>query len=216
MPDWQQHWQHPRSGLRERNPLPLIIAKCREVRFKDFARWRVSRFGLASNERLGALVQRYFDSTQFEDLKIPVGIVATDLGTGDPVLFKEGSISDAVRASCAFPGLFEPSVSAPGCLADGGLVAPVPTKAARDLGAEIVVGVSVGMHDGHAGRADKHFSSRQPSGQRGAKAPGGELGTARGSGSAPGRSSRWPGTISIGLMKRSRQEQPLQEVPYPN
>ncbi|MGB2626981.1 MAG: patatin-like phospholipase family protein [Candidatus Acidiferrum sp.] len=132
-------------------PLPLIIAKCREVRFKDFARWRVSRFGLASNERLGALVQRYFDSKQFDDLKIPVGIVATDLGTGDPVLFKEGAISDAVRASCAFPGLFEPIHIGTRVLADGGLVAPVPTKAARDLGAEIVVGVSVGMHDGQPG-----------------------------------------------------------------
>ncbi len=132
-------------------PLPRIISKCREVRFRDFAKWRVSRFGLASNERLGALVQRYFDSKQFEDLKIPIGIVATDLGTGDPVLFKEGSISDAVRASCAFPGLFEPVNIGTRVLADGGLVAPVPTKAARDLGAEIVVGVSVGMHDGRPG-----------------------------------------------------------------
>src|SRR5208337_5571854 len=74
-------------------PLPHIIAKCREIRFRDFARWRVSRFGLASNERLGALVQRFFDSKQFEDLSIPVAIVATHLSTGDPVLFKEGSIS---------------------------------------------------------------------------------------------------------------------------
>jgi NTE family protein len=139
------------------NPLPRIVAKCREVRFKDFARWRVSRFGLASNERLGALVQRYFDSKQFEDLKIPIGIVATDLGTGDPVLFKEGSISDAVRASCAFPGLFEPIHIGTRVLADGGLVAPVPTKAARDLGAEVVVGVSVGMHDGHPGAPKNIF-----------------------------------------------------------
>ncbi len=138
-------------------PLPRIIAKCREIRFKDFAKWRVSRFGLASNERLGALVQRYFDSQQFEDLKIPIGIVATDLGTGDPVLFKEGNISDAVRASCAFPGLFEPINIGTRVLADGGLVAPVPTKAARDLGAEVVVGVSVGMHDEHLGAPKNIF-----------------------------------------------------------
>jgi NTE family protein len=131
--------------------LPRIIAKCREIRFRDFAKWRVSRFGLASNERLGALVQRYFDSKQFEDLRIPIGIVATDLGTGDPVLFKEGSIADAVRASCAFPGLFEPIHIGTRVLADGGLVAPVPTRAARELGAEAVVGVSVGMHDGQSG-----------------------------------------------------------------
>ncbi len=50
-------------------PLPRIIAKCREIRFRDFARWRVSRFGLASNERLGALMQHFFDSKQFEDLR---------------------------------------------------------------------------------------------------------------------------------------------------
>ena len=60
--------------------LQQIIEKCREIRFRDFARWRVSRFGLASNERLGALVQRFFDSRQFEDLAIPTAIVATDLG----------------------------------------------------------------------------------------------------------------------------------------
>lgn len=139
------------------SPLPRIIAKCREIRFRDFAKWRVSRFGLASNERLGALVQRFFDSKQFDDLKIPIGIVATDLGTGDPVLFKEGSISDAVRASCAFPGLFEPVRIGTRVLADGGLVAPVPTRAARELGAEVVVGVSVGMHDGHPGAPTNIF-----------------------------------------------------------
>lgn len=132
-------------------PLSRIIQKCAEIRFRDFARWRVSRFGLASNDRLGALVQRFFDSRQFEDLQIPAAIVATDLGTGDPVVFKQGSLADAIRASCAFPGLFEPVQIGTRYLADGGLVAPVPTRAARELGAEIVVGVSVGLHDGHRG-----------------------------------------------------------------
>jgi len=129
-------------------PLSRIIAKCRDVRFRDFARWRVSRFGLASNDRLGALVRRFFDSKQFEDLHIPTAIVATDLGTGDPVIFRQGALSDAIRASCAFPGLFEPVQIGTRCLADGGIVAPVPTRAARELGAELVVGVSVGLHDG--------------------------------------------------------------------
>ena len=138
-------------------PLDRIVAKCREIRFRDFARWRVSRFGLASNERLGALVQRFFDSKQFEDLLIPTVIVATDLGTGDPVLFKQGSIADAIRASCAFPGLFEPVQLGTRCLADGGLVAPVPTRAARELGAQIVVGVSVGLHDGQRGAPSNIF-----------------------------------------------------------
>ena len=138
-------------------PLPRIIRKCREIRFRDFARWRVSRFGLASNDRLGALVQRFFDSRQFEDLEIPAAIVATDLGTGDPVVFKQGSLADAIRASCAFPGLFEPVQIGTRYLADGGLVAPVPTRAARELGAEIVVGISVGLHDGQRGAPTNIF-----------------------------------------------------------
>lgn len=138
-------------------PLPRIISKCREIRFRDFARWRVSRFGLASNERLGALVQKLFGTKQFEDLVLPLAIVATDLGTGDPVVFRQGNLAEAIRASCAFPGLFEPIQIGTRCLADGGIAAPVPTRAAREMGAEIVVGVSVGLHDGHRGAPTNIF-----------------------------------------------------------
>ncbi len=132
-------------------PLERIIEACRTLRFRDIARWRVSRLGLASNQRLAALMDRVFGSRQFEDLKIPLAVVATDLSTGEPVLFTQGNLVDAIRASCAFPGLFEPVQIGTRCLADGGLVAPVPTHAARILGAQMVVGVSVGMQDGHRG-----------------------------------------------------------------
>lgn len=138
-------------------PLATIIEKCREIRFRDFARWRVSRFGLASNDRLGDLAHRFFDSRQFEDLDMPLAIVATDLGTGDPVVFRQGSLVDAIRASCAFPGLFEPVQIGTRFLADGGLVAPVPTRAARELGAETVVGICVGLHDGYRGAPKNIF-----------------------------------------------------------
>ncbi|MGB7847042.1 MAG: patatin-like phospholipase family protein [Candidatus Acidiferrum sp.] len=141
------------SGLE----LCSIIEKCREIRFRDFARWRVSRLGLANSDRLGALVHHFFNQRQFEDLEIPTAIVATDLGSGDPVVFKQGSLADAIRASCAFPGLFEPVQIGTRYLADGGLVAPVPTLAARELGAEIVVGVSVGMYDDHRGAPTNMF-----------------------------------------------------------
>jgi len=137
--------------------LPCIIKKCREIRFRDFAKWRVSRFGLASNERLGALVQKLFGTRQFEDLNLPLAVVATDLGSGDPVVFRQGNLAEAIRASCAFPGLFEPIQIGTRCLADGGLVAPVPTRAAREMGAEIVVGVSVGLHDGQRGAPTNIF-----------------------------------------------------------
>ena len=138
-------------------PLPRIISKCRQIRFRDFAKWRVSRYGLASNERLGALVQKLFGTKQFEDLVLPLAIVATDLGTGEPVVFRQGNLAEAIRASCAFPGLFEPIQIGTRCLADGGIVAPVPTRAAREMGADIVVGVSVGLHDGQRGAPTNIF-----------------------------------------------------------
>ena len=138
-------------------PLARIIATCRTLRFRDIARWRVSRLGLASNHRLGDLVERVFESRQFEDLRIPMAIVATDLTTGDPAVFTHGSLIDAIRASCAFPGLFEPVEIGTRCLADGGLVAPVPTEAARNLRGGYVVGVSVGLQDGHRGAPSNIF-----------------------------------------------------------
>jgi len=138
-------------------PLERIIETCRTLRFRDIARWRVSRLGLASNHRLGALIERVFGSRQFEDLQIPLAVVATDLSSGEPVIFTQGNLVDAIRASCAFPGLFEPVEIGTRCLADGGLVAPVPTQAARYLGAQTVIGVSVGMQDGRCGAPTNIF-----------------------------------------------------------
>jgi len=138
-------------------PLARIIEICRNIRFRDFARWRVSRLGLASNHRLGNLIERVFQSRQFEDLRIPLAVVATDLTSGEPVVFTQGNLVDAIRASCAFPGLFEPVEIGTRCLADGGLVAPVPTRAARDLGATTVLGISVGVQDGYRGAPTNIF-----------------------------------------------------------
>jgi NTE family protein len=138
-------------------PLERIIETCRAVRFRDIARWRVSRLGLASNQRLGDLIEKVFDSRCFEDLKIPMAVVATDLANGDAVIFTHGSLCDAIRASCAFPGLFEPVKIGTRCLADGGLVAQVPTRAARLLGARHVIGVSVGVGDGQRGAPSNVF-----------------------------------------------------------
>src|SRR5580700_4157342 len=138
-------------------PLSRIIATCRTLRFRDIARWRVSRLGLASNHRLGELIERVFESRQFEELRIPLAVVATDLTSGEPVVFTQGNLSEAIRASCAFPGLFEPVQIGTRCLADGGLVAQVPTRVARELGARHVIGVSVGVEDGQRGAPSNIF-----------------------------------------------------------
>ena len=138
-------------------PLARIIATCRTLRFRDIARWRVSRLGLASNHRLGDLIEQVFESRRFEDLQIPMAVVATDLGSGEPVVFTHGNLCEAIRASCAFPGLFEPVQIGTRCLADGGLVAQVPIQAARELGSTHVIGISVGLEDGQRGAPSNIF-----------------------------------------------------------
>lgn len=103
--------------------------------------------GLASNDRMGELIRRWFRTLRFEQMRIPLAVVATDLGTGEPYVFRAGEVVDAVRASCAYPGMFQPVMHAGLCLADGGLVAPVPTQAAAEMGGRCVVGVDVGFNN---------------------------------------------------------------------
>lgn len=120
-----------------------MTAMGEKIRWHDFGKWTFSKMGLASNNRLAALVKRFFHATQFEDLKIPLAIIAADLATGRPVIFKKGPLVLPIRASCAYPGLFLP-VENDGCqLVDGGLVRTVPTQSARDLGADVVLGVAL-------------------------------------------------------------------------
>lgn len=120
-----------------------MAAVARKVRWKDFASWTLSRMGFASNKRMEAFLKRTFRSLRFEDMKLPLAVVTTDLRTGQPMVFTSGELVPAVRASCAYPGLFLPVAYQGAWLADGGLVAAVPTRAARELGADIVIGVSL-------------------------------------------------------------------------
>lgn len=130
-------------------PLARIVATCRTIRFRDIGAWRMSRLGLASNHRLGDLIEHVFQAATFEQLRLPMAVVATDLANGEPVVFTRGNLVDAICASCAFPGLFQPVEIGTRYLADGALVAPVPTEAARRLWGGPVVGVSVGIQDAH-------------------------------------------------------------------
>jgi len=75
-------------------------------RFTTFARWTVSRYGFASNDRMVSFLTRTLKVKTFEELHIPLGVTATDFNTGQGVVFHSGSIIDPVRASCAYPGMF--------------------------------------------------------------------------------------------------------------
>ncbi len=111
------------------------------TKFKDFGRWTISRLGMATNDKLEFYLQRFSSFTYFEELKIPLGIVATDLVRGETICFTEGEIGPAVRASCAYPGLFLPVEHNGRYMVDGFLTAPVPTTEVRQMGAQVVIGI---------------------------------------------------------------------------
>ena len=111
------------------------------TRFRDFGRWTLSRMGMASNERMEEFLRKFTTCKFFGELKIPLSIVSTDLITGESVYFTDGEIGPALRASCAYPGLFLPIEYRGHFLVDGFLTEPVPTGAARALGAEFVIAI---------------------------------------------------------------------------
>src|SRR3977135_634664 len=113
----------------------------RSVRFTTFARWTLSRFGFASNDRMVTFLTRTLRVKTFEELRIPLGVTATDFNTGDGVVFHSGPIIDPVRASCAYPGMFLPVNIRGRWLVDGMLSHPVPTRPLREMGAERVLAV---------------------------------------------------------------------------
>jgi NTE family protein len=111
------------------------------TRFRDFGRWTLSRMGMASNERLDEFLHRFTTAKYFSQMKIPLAIVATDLLSGESVHFTKGEISPALRASCAYPGLFLPVEHDGHFLVDGFLTEQVPAPAVREMGAEVIISV---------------------------------------------------------------------------
>jgi len=122
-------------------PLDEMERQGIETHFRDFGRWTLSRMGMASNERLEHYLHKFTPAQSFSELKIPMSIVATDIITGESVHFTEGELTPAIRASCAYPGLFMPVHHQGRILVDGFLTETVPAEAAREMGADIVVGV---------------------------------------------------------------------------
>jgi len=122
-------------------PLDEMQRRGSETRFRDFGRWTLSRMGMASNERLEEFLHKFTPAQHFSEMKIPLSIVATDLVTGKSVYFTDGELGPALRASCAYPGLFIPVEHRGHMLADGFLTEAAPAEAVRQLGAELVVSV---------------------------------------------------------------------------
>ncbi len=116
------------------------------VRFKHFARWTLSRYGFASNDRMERFLKKMLRCHTFEDLKIPLAVAATDFATGEGVVFRSGSLIDSVRASCAYPGMFLPVNVNGRLMVDGLLAHAVPTVPLKEMRAQKVIAVYLSAH----------------------------------------------------------------------
>ena len=105
--------------------------------------WAFPTRGLIRGEALARYVREQTGNRPIEQMKLPLGIVATDLDSGVGILFRRGDTGSAVRASSAVPAVFQPVKIGTREYVDGGLVSPVPVRYAKQMGAEFVIAVDI-------------------------------------------------------------------------
>ena len=126
--------------LDELESFARLLTKRRIMGLLDF---HMSRSGLIGGDRLGRLLDVDLGATRVEDLPIRFASVATELSTGHEIWLTRGRVVDALRASYALPGVFQPVRLGGRWLMDGALVNPVPVTVARALGADLVICVNL-------------------------------------------------------------------------
>ncbi|MDP9043826.1 MAG: patatin-like phospholipase family protein [Pseudomonadota bacterium] len=125
-----------KSGLQ----LGYLAQNMDESAFTD---WAFPGRGLIRGESLEKFVRDQTGGLRIEQMRVPLGVVATDLDSGEGILFQRGDPGVAVRASSAVPAVFQPVRIGAHEYVDGGLVAPVPVRFARQMGAELVIAVDI-------------------------------------------------------------------------
>ncbi|MBU3621785.1 patatin-like phospholipase family protein [Polynucleobacter sp. CS-Odin-A6] len=132
------------------NDLNRLALNLDEATIADWGLPFAGRFGgLIKGDALQNMVNREVQNKSIEQMRIPLGIVATDLQSGKGVLFRSGNTGLAVRASCSVPGIFQPAIISGKEYVDGGLVAPVPVSYARQMGATLVIAVNISSEPVH-------------------------------------------------------------------
>jgi NTE family protein len=122
--------------------LQQVAETMEEAAFTDWTLPFFSR-GVLRGEALARYVNAQVSNRLIEDMPMKLGIVATDLNSGQGVLFQRGDTGSAVRASSAVPSVFLPVRIGGREYVDGGLVSPVPVRYVRQMGAEVVIAVDI-------------------------------------------------------------------------
>jgi NTE family protein len=124
-----------------------IEALALDLDWSDLSGLTLSEYGLLSNRKFGAMVERLLGKCRIEEAPVPLAIVATDICTGEKVVFTEGDVATAVMASSSIPGVFRPVEFDGKLLVDGVLTENVPISPLRQMGAGRVVCVDLlGRH----------------------------------------------------------------------
>ncbi|HWO74814.1 MAG TPA: patatin-like phospholipase family protein [Bacillus sp. (in: firmicutes)] len=120
-----------------------LYSLSKAFRRKYYLDFTVPKMGFIAGKRIKEFIRLFTHHMNLEDLPIPVAVVATDIKTGEKVIFKQGPIAEAVRASIAIPGIFVPERYQGRLLVDGGVVDRVPVSVVKEMGADLVIGVDV-------------------------------------------------------------------------
>lgn len=123
-----------------------LEANTEQTTWQDTAKMFIPTFskgGLVKGKRISGLIHERVGVSDFEELKIPLGVDTTDLETGEKYTITTGDLIAAVRASMAVPMVLTPKIIDGRILVDGGLVSPVPIQTVRDMGADFVIAVDV-------------------------------------------------------------------------
>ncbi|MBU5210947.1 patatin-like phospholipase family protein [Heyndrickxia oleronia] len=110
---------------------------------KYYLDFTIPKMGFIAGNRVKDLIKTFTHNKNLEDLQIPVQVVATDLIKGEKVVFAQGPIADAVRASLSIPGIFVPEKVNDRLLVDGGVIDRVPISVVKEMGSDIIIGVDV-------------------------------------------------------------------------
>ena len=130
------------AGGKSGKQLQQVAETMEEATIADWTLPLLNR-GMLRGDALARYVNGQVGSRLIENLPLQLGIVATDLNSGQSMLFQRGDTGTAVRASSAVPAVFQPVRISGREYVDGGLVSPVPVRAARQMGAELVIAVDI-------------------------------------------------------------------------
>ncbi|WP_018132898.1 patatin-like phospholipase family protein [Effusibacillus pohliae] len=131
------------SGMETRY-MEMLAKNLKRKHFVDFT---IPRLGFVAGNKITEMIRLLTKDMNIEDGKIPLAVVATDVEKGERVVFRQGPMYRAVRASISIPGVFVPCFYDNRVLIDGGVIDRVPVTACRELGVDLVIAVDVGLYN---------------------------------------------------------------------